>query len=416
MNTRSSRIFLGKWRIVIVILIVLLFLNIIASAIIFFDIKIMEMPDTTIKIDLIDISPEEVMIFYSIEINNTNQFEIIVDNFEIVTNTKDGYEIARIIIKGGSIPSQSERTFSSNDKIAFKGEEYTVLTSKITGTVGAKFLGLVKKTMPIAVNVITSAEEVIDGIESPIVHIWGDFGEITTKSINFTGIIEVYNPNNFEIYVDDLVASVDTDTGKSVGEIDITGGVVPAKNSIEFHGKGSILIEALNANKININMTSDAGIRIAGINKTIPYSINTHIKIPKIEDIINLNIPTDAIISSDIKATLHGFKSLITLEINNPNKIGIVTRDIVFSIFRVDNDERLLIGECCIEEGEVGPESQMILKAEIPLPYRKVLFSRGKGFLPDALLVMVRANLTLPGLDQHIWVGVSGYQDMHPFL
>jgi hypothetical protein len=356
------------------------------------------------------------MIYYNIEINNPNQFELIIDNFEIVTNTKEENIIAEISIAGGCIPPQGKRTFSSTERIAFEGEGYSVLTSKISGTVGVKFLGLVKKTMPIAVNVITSADEIINSIESPIIHIWGDFGEITTKRINFTGIIEIYNSNHFEMYIEDLIANFETETGKNVGKIDISGGVVPAKSSLDLKGEGSLLIEALNANNISVNMTSSAGIKIAGINKKIPYSISTHIKIPKIEDIINMNIPTDAIITSDIKATPRGFRSLITLEINNPNKIGFIAKDIVVSIFRVDKDDRTLIGECSIQEGEVGPESQKILTAEIPLPYRKVLFSRGKGFLPDALLVMVRANVTLPGLDQHIWIGVSGYQDMHPFF
>lgn len=416
MDTRSSKIFLGNRRIVIIILIILLFINIIASAFIFLDIRILEMPDTTIKIDLIELSPDDVMIYYNIEINNPNQFELIIDNFEIVTNTKEENIIAEISIAGGCIPPQGKRTFSSTERIAFEGEGYSVLTSKISGTVGVKFLGLVKKTMPIAVNVITSADEIINSIESPIIHIWGDFGEITTKRINFTGIIEIYNPNHFEMYIEDLIANFETETGKNVGKIDISGGVVPAKSSLDLKGEGSLLIEALNANNISVNMTSSAGIKIAGINKKIPYSISTHIKIPKIEDIINMNIPTDAIITSDIKATPRGFRSLITLEINNPNKIGFIAKDIVVSIFRVDKDDRTLIGECSIQEGEVGPESQKILTAEIPLPYRKVLFSRGKGFLPDALLVMVRANVTLPGLDQHIWIGVSGYQDMHPFF
>jgi len=417
MDTKSSKPVKGKLRIgFIIIIVVMLLINIIFGALIFLDLRVLKTPETTIQIELIEVNPEEVVIYQNIEVYNPNSYELFVENFKVITKTQEGDEIARIIIEGGSVPSKERRNFSSNEIIAFKGKGQGILTSKITGTIGVKFLGLIKKTLPLAVTVITSAEEVINEIEIPIVHVWGDFGEITTEQINFTGTIEVYNPNSFEMFIEDIDTVIETETGKNVGNLEITGGLIPAKSSKSFKGNGSVLIVALNAKTLIININSTAGVKIAGITKSISYSVDTHIDIPKIEDIIDLNTPTDAIIKSDLRATLNGFISDITLEIKNPNKIGILARDIVFSIFRVDDEEKELIGECSIEEGEVEPEDNIVLNAMIPIPYRKLVFSRGKGFLPDALLIMVRANITIPGLDQHIWVGVSGYQDMHPFF
>ena len=146
------------------------------------------------------------------------------------------------------------------------------------------------------------------------------------------------------------------------------------------------------------------------------FTVHTHINVPKISDILNLDVPTDASIKSNIKATVRGFVTDITLEINNPNKIAIVTKNVTFSIYRIDKDKEQLIGDCCIQHGEVGPGEILTINASIPLPYRKLLFSRGNGFLPDAILISVRTNLTIPGLNQHVWVGVHGYQDFHPFF
>ncbi|UCD14483.1 MAG: LEA type 2 family protein [Thermoplasmatales archaeon] len=417
MEMKSSNLYEGKRRIVFILLIIAILLtNIIASAFIFLDIRLIEVPETTIYVDLIEVNSEEAIIYYSIEIYNPNQFEIIVDNFEVSTNIIDGDEIARLKIEGGSIPSQGNQTFTSSDKIAFKEKGSSILTSKITGTVGVKLLGIIKKTLPIAVNVITSAKEVINDISSPIIHIWGDFGEITPEGINLTGTIEIYNPNSFDMYVEDLSLEIKTENDQVVGNLDVIGGTIRAKSSKNLYGNGRILIEALNAKTLNVNISSAAGIKIAGINKSVPFSVDVELKIPRLEDIFPSVTPTEAIIKADMKATLRGFVSNITLEIINPNKIGLIARDIVFSIYRVDRGQNKLIGKCTIEEGTVGPEDTTVLWAQIPLPYRKLLFSRGEGFLPDALLVMVKANVTIPGLDYMFWMGVSGYQDMHPFL
>ena len=406
----------SKMRLVFTLLVVvILIINIIASVFIFLDIRVMEMPETTIKVDLIEINSEEIIIHHSIEIYNPNQFEIIADNFEVVANTIYGDEIARLKIGGGCIPSQTNRTFESSDRIAFKDQGYSTITSKITGTVGVKFLGLIKKTLPVAVNVITSVGDVIQDISAPIFHIEADFGEITQEGINFTGTIDIYNPNPFDMYVEDFSIEIETETGEIVGNLDVTEGTIPAKSSFNLIGKGRILIEALNAKTLSVNMSGVAGVKIAGINKSIPFSIDAHLNIPRLEDILSSDTPTEAIIKSDMKATLRGFISNMTLEINNPNKIGLIARDIVFLIYRTDKDEKKLIGKSTIEKAEVGPENTTDISTQILLPYSKLFFSRGKGFLPDALLVIVRTNITISGLDQHIWIGVSGYQDMHPF-
>jgi len=403
-------------RVFTILVFILLIINIIASALIFLDLHLIKMPETTIKVDLLEIDSQELILKTNIKIFNPNQFEIIVDNFEVVTHTINGDEIARINVEGGIISSKTTKIFESSDNIVFKGKDRDTLTSKITGTIGVNFLGLIKKTLPIAVNIITSVGDVIDDISAPIIHISGDFGEITQKGIDFTGVVDIYNPNPFEMYIEEFAVEIETETGEIVGNLNITEGIIPAKSSFVLNGYGKILIEALNAKTLIINMSSIAGVKIAGIDKSIPFSIDAHLNIPRLDDILSLDAPTDAIIKSDMKATLRGFISDMILEVSNPNKIGLIARDVIFSIYRADGNEKGLVGRSIIEEAKVGAENTTEIKTQILLPYSKLFFSRGKGFLPDALLVLIRANITVPGVDTHIWVGVSGYQDMHPFF
>ena len=96
MSSNSSISHKSKRRIAFTLLVLaILIINIIASLFIFLDIRLLETPEITIKADLIEVNPEELLIHHSLEIYNPNQFEIIVDNFEVVTNTKLFYGQAR---------------------------------------------------------------------------------------------------------------------------------------------------------------------------------------------------------------------------------------------------------------------------------------------------------------------------------
>jgi len=421
MDANSSKLNKNKRKIAFAIIIaVLTIINIIAGALIFLDIQVMKSPETTIKIDIQEINAEEALITTTIWIENPNQFNLIIKNFEVVTSTADGDEIVRMRIDGGEIAPNGNRTFTSSAYIGFNGQSPGLLTTTIIGIVGMRFFGIIKKTMPIEINVITSVEDIIKNIALPKFHIAGDFGEITQEGVNFTTVIDIENPNSFDMNVEDFSVKIETDTGETVGNFDMDGGVVAAKNSIVLKGNGRILIEALNAEVLTINVSGGVGMKIAGINKSLSFSTEAQIKIPHLEDIFSMDSPTEALINADMKLTRHGFlnwgfTSYMTLEMRNPNKIGLIAKDIIFSIYRVDNEKETLIGDCTVNETEVGPENTTIIPAEISLSLKSLL--KGQRIflpeLPDGLLVVVRANVTIPGLDQAFWVGVSGYQDLH---
>jgi len=421
MDANSSKLNKNKRKIAFAIIIaVLTIINIIAGALIFLDIQVMKSPETTIKIDIQEINAEEALITTTLWIENPNQFNLIIKNFEVVTSTADGDEIVRMRIDGGEIAPNGNRTFTSSAYIGFNGQSPGLLTTTIIGIVGMRFFGIIKKTMPIEINVITSVEDIIKNIALPKFHIAGDFGEITQEGVNFTTVIDIENPNSFDMNVEDFSVKIETDTGETVGNFDMDGGVVAAKNSIVLKGNGRILIEALNAEVLTINVSGGVGMKIAGINKSLSFSTEAQIKIPHLEDIFSMDSPTEALINADMKLTRHGFlnwgfTSYMTLEMRNPNKIGLIAKDIIFSIYRVDNEKETLIGDCTVNETEVGPENTTIIPAEISLSLKSLLKGQRRFLpeLPDGLLVVVRANVTIPGLDQAFWVGVSGYQDLH---
>ena len=384
------------------IIAIIITINIVAGALIFLDIRVMKSPEVSIELDLIEINSNEAILQTTLSIENPNQFGLIIEDIEAVTKTNNGVEIMHIVLEGGEIAPNKNKTYISTDHITFDGEIPEILTTKLTGIVGFRFLGIIKKTLPIAIK--------------------GDFGEITDEGINFTTEIGIENPNSFDIQIGDISLTLKTETGELIGDFKIEGALIAAKSSTTLDGKGRIPIKTLNAKTLFVNLSTTTGVIIAGITESIDFSTGAEIGIPHLEDVFPSDTPTVAFIDADMKLTRQGvldwgFMSYMTLEIKNPNKIGLIAKDIIFSIYRIDDGEKTLIGDCTVNDTEVGPENTTFIPAQIYMP-RRSLFRGQRIFLPelpDGLLVVVEANVTIPGLDQAFWIGVSGYQDMHLF-
>ncbi len=99
-----------KKTILAIILAILFIVNIVGAALIFIDIQVLAFPNTTLRVDVIEINTDEIIIHHDIQLYNPNSFEMILRDFQIVARTTDGEEVTNLTIDGGSIPGQSIRT------------------------------------------------------------------------------------------------------------------------------------------------------------------------------------------------------------------------------------------------------------------------------------------------------------------
>jgi len=401
-------------KLIAILLTIITIINIIAAILLFTDIQLLEMPETTIKVEIIEINPNEAVIQAKIEMDNPNAFEVIAKNLEIVTLTPNGSKVVKMLLEGGTIPANGNKTFESYAYTRFDNNSPKLLTTKLTGQIGIK-IGFIQKTIPLAINVITSLEEIIKKLSAPSLKMKVEFGELTQKGLNLTGVIEAYNPNSFDIIIGNISGNVTTDTGKNVGYLKIEGGILGSQKSMELKSNGAILLEALNYKAIIINVSGRVGARIAGINETLPISIEAEIKVPDINKLLSPDTPTDIIIKGDYKFTLRGLMDDITLEINNPNKIDLEARNITVTFFYLNNGEKTFLVETILGEGIIKAQSKKDFKGQCIVPYSKVFPTVGGRLLPDEMLITVRANLTIPGLNPAIWIGVTGCQDFRFF-
>jgi len=411
MNVDSSR-FSKKKIGIAVLIIILLLINSIAAVFLYLDIQVLESPETTIEIEISEITAEQAVIISTLRVKNPNPYTLIMKDLKVSTNIPSGKEIVQVSFDGGEIKAGQTRTFTSTDAIHFDGTFPEELISTITGTVGATFFGVLQKTLPISLTVIISTNDILEDIDLPSIAVSVDYDEITQEGISLIGTLDITNPNSFDLAIDDIIMDMTSEQGDPIGSFTINGGSIKAKSSQSFTSSGMVSFSILDAGVLDVQISSEATIKVVGVEKSILFSTSASIHMPGFEDIFNLQAPTDAVIKTKSRATLRGFVSDLTLEISNPNALDLVAQNVTFSMYRIDNDVQQFLGESIADEHLLESETTTVITGQITIPYR-TFFTFGKRFLPDALLITVRANVTLAGLEQPLWIGVGGVHDLH---
>jgi LEA14-like dessication related protein len=389
-------------------------INILAAAFIFLDIQALQFPQTTIRIDVIEINSEEILLRHELQIHNPNQFDLLFKDVQILATTSTGDTVTRLTVEGGLIPAQANRSFSATDSITLKGNISELLTSTVTGTVGIKFLGIIQKTIPLEITVLTSLKEALKQIALPTVTVRADFGTITRNDIEITTEIDVTNPNPFNLALNGITLNIATEIGKNVGNFTIVGAPLPAEHTTTVNGQGTILLEALNAKKLFITLTAEAGATIAGINKTLPFSSTIELSIPNLNEFIPSDKPLELALKVDLQRAKGGLQGNMTLEVINPTKIPLLARDIVVDYYRVKNNARLFIAEGVLGAGELTPENTTLFHGDILLPWSKLFNFSRQGILPDMIFAQLRANISFVGVNQSLPVALGSYIDLQP--
>jgi LEA14-like dessication related protein len=397
---------------IIAIFIAVTIIYIIFGGLIFLNIQLMKAPEILVKIEVTEINSEEAILQTVVNIYNPNGFDMVTKNLKVVTTTPDGYEVANVLIKGGNINSNSKKTFTEDIQIAFDGRNPKQLTTKILGDVGANIL-FIEKTIPLNIGVVISIEKLIDGLTTPSLSITIDFEDMTTEGINLSAIISVYNPNTFEIFIKDIKGEILTETGENVGNIDIIGQIIPAKETIDIFGSGSLLFEALNVKFVVLNVDGVAGAKIAGYEENVSLDLKTRINVPDLEKLLlSKDSPTFMSIKLDEKFTLRGIIFDIGLEINNSYKVDLLIKDIGVRIYTVTKDKNHLIGEKeNIGELLALSGSSGYSSCEILVPYYKLL----PIIRPtEWLMASVSGKVTIKGVNQSVFIEIRGYHSLHP--
>ena len=401
-----------KKKIIAILLVLLFIIDIVAASLIFINIQVLTFPETTIRVDIMEINDDEVIIHHDIQLYNPNSFEMILQDFQVVATTTSGEEVANVTVDGGAIPGNSQKNFAAEDRIVMKGNLSGLLSSTVTGVVGFNLFGIIKKTIPLEMTVLLSLKEALKKIAIPGITVHAEITEITRHAVNLTTDIDVTNPNPISMYIERFNLNITTETGENVGHFLIPGSQIPAESSTTLSGIGTIAIEALNAQKLLIALHAEAGVHIAGLNKSLPISATIELAIPDLNDYLPPDTPLELSLDIDLQRTRGGLKGNMSLEVFNPTKIPLVATDIVVWYYVVKNDVKHFVAKGPLGTGELHPENTTFFYGDIVLPFSKLLNTPGPGLLPDAVFAQLRTNITFAGIKFSLPVAIGSYVDI----
>lgn len=405
------KLLITKHKTIISIILIIILLSTII--LIIFNIQLLKSPEIIIKIEVTEVNSKEAIISTIVNIDNPNSFDINIKNLKVVMLTSEGYKIAQVLIKGGKIPSYKSNNFTNDISVLFDGYTPELITSKITGEISANIL-LFEKSIPINIGVITDIEDFLNKISVPSLSVNIESVDLTKGGLNLTSSMEIYNPNTFDVYIDDIYVEIKSETGKIVGNAYLNGGDIPAKDILSLKSKISILFEALNYKILKFNITGEAGVKIAGFDKKIPFNVQTKIVVPDLEEILlSKNSPTLISIKLDEKFTLKGILFYVTLDVFNNYNVDLVLRNVTIGIYSVINDKNILIGE----NNEINDIISKVgtsgyLTCEILVPYSNILNNIGSV---DWIMASGMARVSIEGINQSVFLEIRGYHSLHPF-
>ena len=398
-------------KIIVVLLVAATILNIVAGAFLFLDIRQMNLPEITLTLEIVNITSTEAILQPTITVHNPNSFPIFFKNLTMITVDEKGEIINHLTIDGGETKAHENRTFTTTAHIQFTGSLPNHLTSRLTGTFGTVFFGVITKTFPLTFSMITALNDLMEQFTLPSLHLSANFSDITQEGINFTGMIEITNPNTIDIYLENLSANMETETGLQVGSISIQSQTIPGKTTRQLFGSGWILLKSLDAEVIKMMLSGQVVISVAGIRKPMNLSVEADLVPPSLEHLLS-DLPTEASLTGDYTYTFKdGLHDKITFSISNPNKLTLLATDITVQIFRVDGTKTRLISAGTLPDGQITAESTTVLQGDMFIPLTQLWPRLGERVIPDQLQVILRSNITIQGFNQTIWIGVTGYQD-----
>ena len=395
------------------ILIIFIFISIAMIVIPLFQLIFIECPRTEIELTCTKFNATSASFNTSIQIDNPNDFSMVLKNIIINLTVPENKLISTISLKEISIQGNEKTEKSDHFEISFKGTQPTTVHAKASGAFVIQF-GFFKKNLPFNFEINTNLMNIVNEIHSPIINSQVQFGSINQNKIDVTFSIDIFNPNSFEMEINNISIQVSNNKTHSYCSFNPSDILVQSNKHSYILETIGISLDALNAEVLFLNSSMDLKARVAGFIKQLPLHISSQIHLPDLNTILTSTFPTDVIIKGDYHPSINGLIDTITLMVRNANNVEFAIKDIQVHIYRIDKNQRTMIGNGSIDSGIIKANTVTILTGEVLIPYTNVLIPTGLSLLPDWLEVSIRANATIKGLNHYMWVGMIAYQDFHP--
>jgi hypothetical protein len=95
----------------------------------------------------------------------------------------------------------------------------------------------------------------------------------------------------------------------------------------------------------------------------------------------------------------------------NPSDVPLEGRDLICKIYRVDNEQRILLGEKNMQNCEIAPNDRVCVKSEIIISYISYLLSKPFKLLPDWIVLNIEGHFSIAGTRQEFPISLNAFVD-----
>jgi hypothetical protein len=403
-----------KMNIEVLFVIILLIFNLGVGGFLIFLLASIDSPGIYAEITISGLSSDEIELDTKLDVSNSNPFDVYVKNIKVISKTGDGIEFTRFSFNGGEVPSNNEKTFTAKKNVSLNGDVPRVLKNIITADVGVRFLGVIEKNIPVEALVVVSVEELLDELAIPDIIIHAGIKEINEKGLVFNADIDISNPNDIELSVNDIVVYLKTEKDVSVGTMHLQGGTLKPQDNITLNAIGNLSFEALDAESISIDLVGEASANVAGITQSLTLTASAILDVPDLSELFSLEDSSFGFsIAGEFKFRLKGIITTIRFKVFNPSNLPLEAKNLVCSISGVTGDDKKIVVEKEMQACKIASKNEVCISTNLTIPYIKLLTSGTGRLLPDWLSVQIKGGFSIDGTNQSIPISINGFLDPH---
>jgi LEA14-like dessication related protein len=405
-----------KTNIEVLFVIFLIIINLLIGGIFLYLIFTIDSPDIYAEISIKSLTSDEIKLNTKLDVDNPNPVDIIIKNIRIVIENDKGVEFTSFNLNGGEVSGSSKTSFSSTKSVELNGNLPRILRNKIKADVGVRLFGIIEKNIPTELNVVVSLDELLDDLKIPTIKIHAAIENLTDEGLLFSSDIEINNPNDIELIIEDTSVELKTEKGVEVGKINLKGGTLSPRSTLILDASGNLLFDALDAKSISIDLLGKATASIAGITQSLNISASAVLDIPDLIELLNLeNDSFDFSLYGEFKLRARGAITTVTFVVHNPSEIPLITKDMVCYIYGVTNDKKKVVVEQLMEPTEIAAGDDVSIEATLTIPYIKLLTSGTGRIFPQWIAIVLDGYLAFENTNQAIPVSINGILDPHVF-
>jgi len=248
----------------------------------------LKIPMIVIHAGIEEITEDGLLFNADIEINNTNDIELNIEDIIADLVTEEGINVGKINLKGGVLNPRSKLNLDASGNLLFKALDAKSITINLAGKATAHVAGISQ-----SFNISTSAVFEVPNLselfnlenESFEFSLAGEF-KLRVRGVITTVRFKVYNPSKIPLVAENLICSVHGATGnnkKLITQKEMDSCEIASKNEICIKTKLRIpYIKLLTSGTGRIvpqwfSISIDGDFSFEGTNQSIPISINGYI-------------------------------------------------------------------------------------------------------------------------------------------